>query len=59
MDIAIPFVSVRFLEEIRRVLAMAKRGAKVIFPDVFKIYQGLEQQLRQNTFVSESSETEK
>lgn len=28
------------------VLAMAKRGSKVIFPDVFKIYQGLEQQLR-------------
>lgn len=29
----------------RNVLAMAKRGAKVIFPDVFKIYQELEQQL--------------
>lgn len=29
----------------RNVLAMAKRGAKVIFPDVFKIYHGLEQQL--------------
>ena len=32
----------------RHVLAMAKRGAKVIFPDVFKIYHGLEQQLQQN-----------
>lgn len=29
----------------REVLAMAKRGAKVIFPDVFKIYRDLEQQL--------------
>lgn len=32
----------------RSVLAMAKRGAKVIFPDVFKIYYELEQQLRQD-----------
>ena len=31
----------------RRVLALAKRGAKVIFPDVFTIFQGLEQQLQQ------------
>jgi hypothetical protein len=31
----------------RNVLAIAKRGAKVIFPDVFKIYHGLEQQLLQ------------
>lgn len=31
----------------RSVLAMAKRGAKVIFPDVFKIYHGLEQQIGQ------------
>lgn len=29
----------------RNVLAMAKRGAKVIFPDVFKIYAELEQKL--------------
>ena len=29
----------------RNVLALAKRGAKVIFPDVFSIYHGLEQQL--------------
>lgn len=29
----------------RNVLAMAKRGAKVIFPDVFKIYHELEYQL--------------
>ena len=33
----------------RNVLAMAKRGAKVIFPDVFKIYHKLEQQLLQDT----------
>ena len=31
----------------RNVLALAKRGAKVIFPDVFTIFQGLEQQLQQ------------
>ena len=31
----------------RNVLALAKRGAKVIFPDVFAIFQGLEQQLQQ------------
>lgn len=30
----------------RNVLAMAKRGAKVIFPDVFSIYRSLEQQLQ-------------
>lgn len=30
----------------RHVLAMAKRGAKVIFPDVFKIYRELERQLQ-------------
>lgn len=30
----------------RSVLALAKRGAKVIFPDVFTIFQGLEQQLQ-------------
>lgn len=29
----------------REVLAMAKRGAKVIFPDVFRIYRELERQL--------------
>ena len=29
----------------RHVLAMAKRGAKVIFPDVFKIYHELEQHI--------------
>lgn len=28
------------------VLAKAKRGAKVVFPDIFKIYQVLEQQLQ-------------
>lgn len=31
----------------RYVLALAKRGAKVIFPDVFAIFQGLECQLQQ------------
>ena len=31
----------------REVLAIARRGAKVIFPDVFRIYCGLEEQLRQ------------
>ena len=30
------------------VLAIARRGAKVIFPDVFQIYRGLEEQLRQS-----------
>lgn len=29
----------------RHVLAMAKRGAKVIFPDIFKIYHELEQHI--------------
>lgn len=43
----------------RNVLAMAKRGAKVIFPDVFKIYHGLEQQLQQDIITSTHSETEK
>lgn len=36
----------------RDVLAMAKRGAKVIFPDVFKIYHGLEQQFQKDNGVS-------
>lgn len=31
----------------RSVLALAKRGAKVIFPDVFTIFKGLKQQLQQ------------
>ena len=29
----------------REVLAIARRGAKVIFPDVFKLYQELEETL--------------
>lgn len=33
----------------REVLGMAKRGAKVVFPDIFKIYAGLEAQLQENT----------
>ncbi len=41
----------RVAEDVARnaheVLAMAKRGAKVVFPDVFKIYAGLELQLKQ------------
>lgn len=28
----------------REVLALAKHGAKVVFPDIFKIYVGLEEQ---------------
>ncbi|MDO4261505.1 MAG: hypothetical protein Q4C82_05460 [Eubacteriales bacterium] len=32
----------------REVLALAKRGSKVIFPDVFKIYDVLERHLKQN-----------
>ena len=43
----------------RHVLAMAKRGAKVIFPDVFKIYRALEQQFQQNTIISKTSKTQK
>lgn len=31
----------------RQVLALAKRGAKVIFPDVYAIFQGLVQQIQQ------------
>lgn len=38
-------VAADVIKNARDVLAMAKRGAKVIFPDVFKIYHGLEQQL--------------
>ena len=33
----------------REVLGMAKRGAKVVFPDIFKIYAGLEAQLKEAT----------
>lgn len=33
------------IKNAREVLGMAKRGAKVIFPDVFKIYRDLEKQL--------------
>lgn len=38
-------VSTDVIKNAHIVLAMARRGAKVIFPDVFKIYQTLEQQL--------------
>lgn len=31
----------------REVLALAKRGAKVVFSDIFKIYAGLEEQLKE------------
>lgn len=46
-------------ENARHVLAMAKRGAKVIFPDVLKIYRVLEQQFQQNTIMSKPYETKK
>ncbi len=36
----------------RLVLAKAKRGAKVVFPDIFKIYQALEQQMQSEQVVS-------
>lgn len=42
----------------RNVLVVAKRGAKVIFPDVFKIYHGLELQL-QDIISSTYSKTER
>lgn len=42
-------VAADVIKNARDVLAMAKRGAKVIFPDVFKIYHGLEQQLLTQT----------
>jgi hypothetical protein len=32
----------------REVLAIAKRGSKIIFPDIFSIYAALEQQLSQD-----------
>lgn len=35
------------IKNAREVLGMARRGAKVIFPDVFTIYRGLEQQLKE------------
>ena len=38
-------VAADVIKNARNVLAMAKRGAKLIFPDVFKIYRDLEQQL--------------
>lgn len=38
-------VAADVIRNARNVLAIAKRGAKVIFPDVFKIYHELEQQL--------------
>ncbi|MDO4340126.1 MAG: hypothetical protein Q4C91_18880 [Eubacteriales bacterium] len=38
-------VAADVIKNARDVLAMAKHGVKVIFPDVFKIYHSLEQQL--------------
>ncbi len=43
----------------RIVLARAKRGSKLIFPDVFKIYHGLEQQLQQSITASVHSQIKK
>lgn len=43
----------------RIVLGMAKRGAKVIFPDVFEIYGGLEEQLAKETAVLPNNTTDK
>ena len=40
-------VSADIEKNARNVLALAKRGAKVIFPDVFSIFQSLEQQFHQ------------
>lgn len=36
------------VQNAREVLALAKRGVKIIFPDIFTIYAGLEAQLREN-----------
>lgn len=38
-------VAADVMKNARDVLAMAKHGVKLIFPDVFKIYRSLEQQL--------------
>lgn len=38
-------VAADVVQNAREVLGMAKRGARVIFPDVLKIYRGLERQL--------------
>lgn len=42
----------------RNVLALSKRGVKVIFPDVFKIYHQLVQQLQQEHVSSTHSKSE-
>ena len=39
-------VAADVIKHAHNVLAMAKRGAKLIFPDVFKIYHELERQLQ-------------
>ena len=41
----------------REVLGMAKRGAKVVFPDIFKIYAGLEAQLKEATPIEAGEKT--
>lgn len=43
----------------RAVLGMAKRGAKVIFPDIFKIYHDLEEQLAKEVTAVPLDSTEK
>jgi len=47
------------IKNARDVLAMAKRGAKVIFPDIFKIYRGLEQQLQKDVDAAQLSDAGK
>lgn len=42
----------------RDVLAMAKRGAKVVFPDIFTIYHALKQQLLSENQNSDSKDKE-
>ena len=37
------------IKSAKNVLAMANRGAKVIFPDVFKIFRSLERQLNKES----------
>lgn len=52
-------VSADIEKNARIVLGMAKRGAKVIFPDVFKIYCSLEEQLARETAAILSDATDK
>ena len=40
-------IAADIIKNARDVLAIAKRGAKVIFPDIFKIYHELDRQIQQ------------